>query len=100
MEDEFAFILDGEGDAWIDGHLHRVTAGDAVAFPAGTGIAHSFLNNGNGDLRLMVIGQRNVPGNRLFYPLHPDVMARIDNGWSDAPRHRLGPHDGKPARRR
>lgn len=100
LEEEFAFILDGVGDVWIDGHLHRVVAGDAIAFPAGTGISHTFINNGDSDLRLMVIGQRRVAGNRLWYPLNPDVMARIEHAWHDAPRRRLGPHDGKPGRQR
>jgi uncharacterized cupin superfamily protein len=99
LEEEFAFILEGEGDVWIDGHLHRVVAGDAIAFPAGTGISHTFINNGDTDLRFVMIGQRRVQGNRLWYPLNPDVMARIENAWNDAPRRRLGPHDGTPQRK-
>jgi uncharacterized cupin superfamily protein len=99
-EDEFVFILEGEADAWIDGWLHRVKEGDAIAFPAGTGIAHNLINNGTADMRMMVIGQRRVPGNQLFYPRH--VAHRDSWGedwWSDAPQRPLGPHDGKPDRR-
>jgi uncharacterized cupin superfamily protein len=100
-EEEFVFMLEGEGDAWIDGWLHRVKEGDAIAFPAGTGISHNFINNGTADVRMMVIGQRGVPGNLLFYPRHVDRRARWgDDWWSDAPQRALGPHDGKPDRRR
>ncbi|HEV8391342.1 MAG TPA: cupin domain-containing protein [Dongiaceae bacterium] len=96
-EEEFVFILEGEADAWIDGWLHRVTEGDAICFPAGTGIAHNFINNGKSDMRMMVIGQRRVPGNQLYYPRHIKYRASWgEDWWSDAPQRPLGPHDGKP----
>jgi uncharacterized cupin superfamily protein len=98
-EEEFVFILEGEADACIDGWLHRVMEGDAVAFPAGTGITHNVINNGTADVRMMVIGQRGVPGNRLFYPRHVHIRERWgDDWWQDAPRRPLGPHDGTPNR--
>jgi uncharacterized cupin superfamily protein len=100
-EEEFVFILEGEADAWIDGWLHRVKEGDAIAFPAGTGIAHNIINNGAADMRMMVIGQRRVPGNRLFYPRHIQYRARWgEDWWQDAPQRPLGPHDGLPDQRR
>src|SRR4249920_1601542 len=37
-EEEFVYVLEGEVDAWIDGQVHRLVAGDLAAFPAGTGI--------------------------------------------------------------
>src|SRR5438552_2182866 len=43
-EEEFVYVLDGEIDVWIDGLLHPMKAGDLAAFPAGTGIAHTFIN--------------------------------------------------------
>ncbi|MGH6892287.1 MAG: cupin domain-containing protein [Dongiaceae bacterium] len=99
LEEEFVFILEGEADAWIDGHLHRVTAGDAIAFPAGTGICHNFINNGDADVRMIVIGERNVPGNRNWYPRNPERQPLKKNWWHDAPQRPLGPHDGKADRR-
>jgi uncharacterized cupin superfamily protein len=96
LEDEFVFVLEGAPDAWIDGHLHRLREGDAVAFPAGTGICHTFINNSDQDARMMVIGQRNVPGNRNWYPHNPDRKPLKENWWDDAPKRLLGPHDGKP----
>ena len=98
-EEEFVFILEGEADACIDGWLHRVKAGDAIAFPAGTGITHNIINNGDVDMRMMVVGQRSVPGNRLFYPRHVHISHRWgEDWWHDAPRRPLGPHHGKPDR--
>jgi len=44
-EEEFVYVIEGEVDAWIDGNLHRMVAGDLAAFPAGTGICHCFINN-------------------------------------------------------
>ena len=46
-------MLEGELDAWIDGDLHRVRASDLVAFPSGTGICHTFLNNGEHEAKLL-----------------------------------------------
>jgi len=38
-EEEFVYVIEGEVDAWIDGTLHRMKAGDFAGFPAGTGIS-------------------------------------------------------------
>lgn len=99
LEEEFVFILEGAVDAWIDGYLHRVTAGDAIAFPAGTGICHNFINNGDADVRMIVIGERDVPGNRIWYPCNPEQQSKRKNRWDDAPKRPLGPHDGQADRR-
>jgi uncharacterized cupin superfamily protein len=97
-EDEFVLVLEGKPDVWLDGHLHELDEGDAVAFPAGTGIAHSFLNNSDAEIHLLVIGEHEVPGNRLTYPLNPDrneMQRQLGRFWDDAPKRELGPHDGK-----
>lgn len=96
-EEEFVYVLQGEVDAWIDGHLHRMTTGDLIAFPAGTGIAHTILNNGSSDALVLVGGERSKPENRIVYPLNLERQAQIGaRWWGDAPRRPLGPHDGKP----
>lgn len=100
LEEEFVFVLEGATDAWIDGRLHRVGAGDAIAFPAGTGISHNFINNGDADVCFITIGQRKVPGNLVWYPLNPARRATINDNWHDVPKRPLGAHDGKPDRRR
>jgi uncharacterized cupin superfamily protein len=97
-EEEFVFVLEGEVDAWIDGTLHPMKAGDLAAFPSGTGVCHTFLNNGTEEARLLVGGEATKPDNRIFYPLHP--RRRDDMPWSHwwdtAPARPQGPHDGKP----
>ncbi len=98
LEEEFVYVLDGEIDAWIDGELHRMRAGDLAAFPSATGICHTFLNNGANEARLLVGGESNKPDNRIVYPLHPHRRGDMpwSHWWDDAPAQRLGSHDGKP----
>ncbi len=98
LEEEFVYVIEGTPDAWIDGELFRLTPGDAVGFPAGTGIAHSFLNNTDKPVRLLVVGEANKDENRIVYPVNPEVRALRTDWWDDAPARPLGPHDGKPHR--
>ncbi|MBV8604508.1 MAG: cupin domain-containing protein [Pelomonas sp.] len=97
-EEEFVYVIDGEVDAWIDGTLHRMTAGELAAFPAGTGISHCFINNGTRDALLLVGGDAARPGSRIYYPLNPTRREdlRPEAWWGDVPAHELGPHDGLP----
>ena len=101
-EEEFVYVLAGEVDAWVDGHVHRMVAGDFAAFPAGTGISHCFINNSGHDVQLLVGGESAKPGSRIFYPVNPTRREDIppENWWHDVPVHELGPHDGLPARRK
>jgi uncharacterized cupin superfamily protein len=95
-EEEFVYVISGEPDVWLDGHLHRLRPGDAVGFPAGTGIAHTFLNNTQAEVRLLVVGESAKPENRIFYPLHPDRRPLRPDWWDGHPECELGPHDGMP----
>jgi uncharacterized cupin superfamily protein len=95
-EEEFVYVIEGEPDVWLDGLLHRLKPGDAVGFPSGTGITHSFLNNTEAEVRLLVVGERSKAENRIFYPLNPDRRALRDDWWDDHPQRELGPHDGLP----
>ena len=101
-EEEFVYVIDGEVDAWIDGHLHRMVAGDLAAFPAGTGICHCFINNGEREALLLVGGEAPKPGSRIFYPLNPSRRTdlRPSDWWDDVPQREQGPHDGVPDMRR
>ncbi len=92
------FVIEGRPDAWIDGVLHRLAPGDSVAFPAGKGICHTFLNNTDEKLRLLVVGEKRKPENRTRYPLHPPLEQSIPFGWNDAPARPLGSHDGRAKR--
>ena len=94
-EEEFVFVLEGTPDVWIDGNLHRLEPGDAIAFPASTGISHTFLNNTENEVALLVIGETSKPENRIRYPLNEAYeMTRADR-WIEWPKRPIGPHDGK-----
>ena len=97
-EEEFVYVLEGEVDAWIDGHVHRMVRGELAAFPAGTGICHCFINNTDHDVLLLVGGEAPKEANRIFYPLNPSRKADMkpSDWWDDVPRRELGPHDGLP----
>ena len=97
-EEEFVYVLDGDVDAWIDGVLYPMTVGDLAAFPAGTGICHTFINNANQDAKLLVGGETNKSDNRIFYPLHPHRQRQRPPGtwWDDIPLRPQGDHDGLP----
>jgi uncharacterized cupin superfamily protein len=95
-EEEFVYVIEGEPDVWLDGHLHRLKPGDGVGFPAGTGISHSFLNNTEAEVHLLVVGERSKTENRIVYPLNPDRKSLRKDWWDDHPRRTLGPHDGLP----
>ncbi len=101
-EEEFVYVIEGEVLAWVDGHVHAMRKGDLAAFPAGTGIAHVFINDSDSDAILLVGGERSKPDNRIVYPLNPSRASdeRMAGAyWTDAPAHELGPHDGLPKKR-
>ena len=92
-EEEFVYVIAGTPHVWLDGELHRLRPGDAVGFPSGTGICHSFLNNSAREVHLLVVGEARKPENRVFYPRNPEQATRKD-WWSDAPVRARGDHDG------
>ena len=97
-EEEFVYVVSGQVEAWIDGNIHRMTQGDLAAFPAGTGIAHCFINNTGSEAVLLVGGEAPKPGSRIFYPINPSRQQDIPQQywWSDVPVRELGVHDGRP----
>lgn len=101
-EEEFVYVIEGEVDAWIDGELHRMHAGDLAAFPAGTGISHCFINNTEAEALLLVGGEATKPSNRIVYPLNPSRRADLKaaDWWHDVPPRTLGDHDGLPDQQR
>jgi uncharacterized cupin superfamily protein len=98
-EEEFAFVISGNPQVWIDGNVHDLEPGDFVAFPSGTGIAHTFINNTANTVLMLVGGEASKPENKIFYPLHPDrneEMKAKDAFWDNYPKNVIGPHDGLP----
>ena len=55
-------VVDGRTDE------HEIGPGDFVCFPAGTGIAHTFVNHGTADCDLFVVGERRPDEDRVRYP--------------------------------
>ena len=74
-EEEFVYVIEGEIDAWIDGELHRMKAGDFAAFPSKTGICHTFLNNGERD------AEQDASG---FFIVHPGERVDFDSTQKNA----------------
>ena len=100
-EEEFVLVIEGEPDLWLDGHVKRLKAGDGCSFPAGTGIAHTFINNTESDVRLLVVGEASRQRSRIHYPLHPQRNSEIGGRhWTDVPARELGPHDCIPDKAR
>jgi uncharacterized cupin superfamily protein len=99
-EDEFVYVIAGTPDVWLDGVLHPLAPGDAVGFPAGTGLAHSFLNNSDAEVRLLVAGDRGRQGSKVLYPVDAHRKPLREDWWHDAPVRERGPHDGLTDARR
>ncbi|EJD45993.1 hypothetical protein AURDEDRAFT_184576 [Auricularia subglabra TFB-10046 SS5] len=101
-EDELVFVLQGTGSLWLDGHIIEVGPGDCVGFPAGTGIAHTFINDSNADggegneLWLFIVGENKRFVDKVVYPANFEKEATFKRWWKDYPRHALGPHNGLP----
>jgi len=56
-EEDFVYVIEGEQDLWADGHIKRLKPDTGIAFPAGTGLAHTFINKTDKDVRLPVVGE-------------------------------------------
>jgi mannose-6-phosphate isomerase-like protein (cupin superfamily) len=69
--EEIYYVLNGDGQVRVNDETSEIHKGDAV--PVRLNEAHSFTNNGNGDLELMVVGvstQKNVLDTELGAPAH------------------------------
>jgi uncharacterized cupin superfamily protein len=98
-EEEFAYVIEGTPQVWIDGNIYQLSPGDFVAFPAGTGVAHTFINNSAKNTLLLVGGESTKEDNQIYYPLHPARNLEMkEKGylWDDFPGKDLGDHDGLP----
>ncbi|HEY4114333.1 MAG TPA: cupin domain-containing protein [Rhizomicrobium sp.] len=96
----FAFVLEGKPDLWADGHLHRLSEGQGATFNAGTGLAHSLINNSDADVRVFVFTEAFRRNSRASHPLEPQLKEQLAKSgmlWEEAPKRKLGPNDGNPA---
>lgn len=96
-EEEFVFVLSGKIDAWINGKIYALTSGWAIGFPAGTGICHSFINNSNSIVELLVVGEKTKPDNKYYYPINPELKPEhINSWWHNPPHQEMDNHNGLP----
>jgi uncharacterized cupin superfamily protein len=86
-EDEVFFVLSGRGVLRYGDTLREIRAGDCIACPAGTGIAHQIANPFDEDLIYLAIGPHD-PDEVGVYPDTGKVMVRS--------LQRIGWLDGKP----
>ena len=79
----------------------HVRAGDLVAFPAGTGICHTFINDGDREALLLSGGESAKSDSRIYYPMNPERKGDMpwSSWWDDVPERPRGAHPGKPSRR-
>lgn len=66
-QDEFVYVLRGEVELETDSGIENLQAGMCAGFPAGSGLAHRFVNRSNEDVLLLVVGDRTA-GDAVTYP--------------------------------
>ena len=74
LEEELFYVLDGAGVLRLGEVKHPLRAGDVIARPPGTAIAHG-LAAGPAGLTYLVYGTR-VPGDSVYYPELSQVRLR------------------------
>ena len=74
LEEELFYVLAGAGTLTLGENEHPLRAGDVVARPPSTGVAHA-LRAGDDGLSYLVYGTRE-PGDSVFYPQLRQVRLR------------------------
>ena len=79
-EEEFVFVLSGTCHVRViepGGEAREIPlrAGHGVSFPAGTELAHTFVNHGTEECTLLVVGERRPDTDRVFYPENDEYDA-------------------------
>ncbi|WP_413730887.1 cupin domain-containing protein [Sodalis sp. RH22] len=97
-EEEFIYVLEGDPHVWINGVMHQLSPGESVGFPAGTGICHTFINNSEREVRLLVVGEASKPDNRIHYPKNQQYELTRKDRWVSPPEQEFGAHEGMPDR--
>jgi uncharacterized cupin superfamily protein len=89
-QDEFVYVLQGEVVLETTRGSETLRAGMCAGFPAGTGVAHRFVNRSTADVLLLVVGDRTAD-DEVGYP-DIDMHGRLG---SDG-RYRFEHKDGTP----
>jgi uncharacterized cupin superfamily protein len=97
MQEEFFLIVRGKGRVRLRGKEHPVKEGDFFAKPAGKGIAHQFINDGDGILEILDCGTKDrndvveYPDEQALYLKDQGLVFEKKNsvkGWSSDPEPR------------
>ncbi len=96
LEEEMVFVLKGSPHLWLDGYIYDLKDGHVAGFPSGTGIAHTFINNTNMEVHLIVGGERTKNDNLCSFPINPELKESCGIWWDNPPQNELGPHNGLP----
>lgn len=83
LEEELFYVLEGSGTLGLGDDRHPLRAGDVVARPPGTGVAHS-ITAGDHGLAYLAYGTR-VAGDTVYYPETGKVRLRGLGVTIDAP---------------
>lgn len=80
-QDEFVFVLEGCPTLFTNAGRTRLFPGMCAGFPAGTGNAHTLINETSEDVLYIEIGDR-TPGDDVTYP-DDDLHAQFNDGqWT------------------
>ncbi|MFN7727883.1 MAG: GNAT family N-acetyltransferase [Bdellovibrio sp.] len=97
LEEEFVYVVAGHPHVWINGYIYQLEPKMAVGFPAGSGISHTFINNTQDDVEMIVLGERSKKENKYVYPINPELFEEHKNAWwTDWPKQEMGPHQAQP----
>jgi len=93
-QEEFFLILEGSGKIRFDGKEYPVGKGDCIAKPAGKGLAHQFINDGDEILEILDCGL-NIIEETINYPEENKILVKrqglvfdlddSNNKWSSDP---------------
>lgn len=96
-EEEFVYIVSGHPHVWINGYIYQLAPNMVVGFPAGSGIIHTFINNTQAEVEMIVLGERSKKENKYIYPINPELRdEHKNNWWFEWPEQSLGPHLATP----
>jgi uncharacterized cupin superfamily protein len=87
-EEEFIFMLSGNASVFMNGELFDALPGQAVDFKAGSGIAHTILNNSSEDVFYLCVGECEPHEDLIYYPFHPSRNQEVKQKgglWEDCP---------------
>ena len=95
LEEEFVFVISGEIDIWLNGRIKKMSKGDCIGLPSGTGVGHTFINNYKSDCEIFVSGERTKDKNKYHFHLDQNLKEICgDKWWDNIPPQQLGGHDG------